>query len=100
MDVTVNSGNVNDSVAFDGLYERLIEKNPEIEAVVMDAGYKTPWISKRVLDDKRMPVLPYKDRWLNRTFLNRRAFGFYFLSKENRKRLEQKSYKLQKTKIV
>jgi len=42
------------------LYERLIEKNPEIEAVVMDAGYKTPWISKRVLDDKRIPVLPYK----------------------------------------
>ena len=60
MDVTVNSGNVHDSVAFDGLYERLIEKNPEIEAVVMDAGYKTPWISKRVLDDKRIPVLPYK----------------------------------------
>lgn len=29
-----------------------------------------------------------------------RAFGFYFLSKENRKRIEQKSYKLQKTKIV
>lgn len=26
----------------------------------MDAGYKTPWISKRVLDDKRIPVLPYK----------------------------------------
>lgn len=49
-----------DSVAFDGLYERLIEKNPEIEAVVMAAGYKTPWISKRVLDDKRIPVLPYK----------------------------------------
>ena len=42
------------------MYERLIEKNPEIEAVVMDAGYKTPWISKRVLDDKRIPVLPYK----------------------------------------
>ena len=60
MDVTVNPGNVHDSVAFDGLYERLIEKNPEIEAVVMDAGYKTPWISKRVLDDKRIPVLPYK----------------------------------------
>ena len=60
MDVTVNPGNVNDNVAFDGLYDRLTEKNPEIEAVVMDAGYKTPWISKKVLDDKRVPVLPYK----------------------------------------
>lgn len=71
MDVTVNSGNVHDSVAFDGLYERLIEKNPEIEAVVMDAGYKTPWISKRVLDDKRIPVLLYKRPMGKQDFLNR-----------------------------
>ncbi len=60
MDVTVNPDNVHDSVAFDGLYERLVKKNPRIKAVVMDAGYKTPWISKRILDDKRIPVLPYK----------------------------------------
>lgn len=26
----------------------------------MDAGYKTPWICKKVFDDKRIPVLPYK----------------------------------------
>lgn len=25
----------------------------------MDAGYKTPWIAKRVLDDSRIPILPY-----------------------------------------
>lgn len=60
MDVTVNPGNVHDSVAFDGLYDRLTEKNPEIKTVVADAGYKTPWISKKVLDDGRIPVLPYK----------------------------------------
>ena len=51
---------MHDSVAFDGLYDRLAEKNPEIKAVVADAGYKTPWISKRILDDGRIPVLPYK----------------------------------------
>ena len=60
MDVTVNPGNVHDSVAFDELYDRLVEKNPEIETVVADAGYKTSWISKKVLDDNRIPVLPYK----------------------------------------
>ncbi len=43
MDVTVNPGNVHDSVAFDGLYDRLVNRFPGIEAVVMDAGYKTPW---------------------------------------------------------
>ncbi len=25
----------------------------------MDAGYKTPWIAKKVLDDGKVPVLPY-----------------------------------------
>lgn len=60
MDVTVNPGNVHDSVAFDGLYERLTDKNPDIQTIVADAGYKTPWISKRILDDGRIPVLPYK----------------------------------------
>lgn len=48
VDVTVNPGNVHDSVAFDGLYDRLTEKHPEIKNVVMDAGYKTPWICKGI----------------------------------------------------
>ena len=60
VDVTVNAGNVHDSTAFDGLYDRMTEKRPEIKAVVMDAGYKTPWICKKVFDDGRAPVLPYK----------------------------------------
>lgn len=60
MDVTVNPGNVHDSVAFDELYDRLVEKHTEIKAVVMDSGYKTPWICKKVIDDGRIPVLPYK----------------------------------------
>lgn len=38
MDVTVNLRNVNDSAAFDGLYDRLTDRNPEIKAVVDDAG--------------------------------------------------------------
>lgn len=60
VDVTVNAGNEYDSAAFDGLYDKMTEKHPEIETVVMDAGYKTPWICKKVFDDKRIPVLPYK----------------------------------------
>ena len=45
---------------FDGLYDRLITSFPKIKAAVLDAGYKTPWICKEVLDDKQIPVLPYK----------------------------------------
>lgn len=60
LDVTLNPGNVHDSVAFDGLYDRLCKAFPEMKYVVADAGYKTPWIAKRVIDDNRIPVLPYK----------------------------------------
>ena len=60
LDVTLNPGNIHDSVAFDGLYDRLCKAFPEMKYVVADAGYKTPWIAKRVIDDNRIPVLPYK----------------------------------------
>lgn len=60
LDVTLNPGNVHDSVAFDGLYDRLCVKFPKMEYLVMDSGFKTPWIAKRVIDDGRYPVLPYK----------------------------------------
>ena len=53
-----------DSTAFDELYDRLILKFPEIHHLVMDCGFKTPWICKRVLDDKRIPGLPCtKGQW-------------------------------------
>lgn len=60
MDVTLNPGNVHDSVAFDGLYDRLTSRFQEIKYAVIDAGYKTPWIAKKVIDDGRIPILPYK----------------------------------------
>ena len=25
----------------------------------MDAGYKTPWIAKKTIDDGKVPILPY-----------------------------------------
>ena len=57
--VEVTAGNIHDSVAWDTLYDKLTEKLPQIEFVTMDAGYKTPWIAKKVLDDSRIPILPY-----------------------------------------
>ena len=60
LDVEVTAGNVHDSVAFELYYDRLIEEFPQIEYVVMDAGYKTPAIARKVLKSNRIPVLPYK----------------------------------------
>ena len=60
LDTVITSGNVHDSVVFDELYEKVIRRFPEIKIITMDAGYKTPWICKRVIDDGRLPSLPYK----------------------------------------
>ncbi len=60
LDVTVVPGNVHDSVSFDGLYDKVIDSFPQIKVVTADAGYKTPWICKRITDDGRIPSMPYK----------------------------------------
>lgn len=59
LDTVVTSGNVHDSAVFDTLYKKVTDQFSEIQTVTMDAGYKTPWICKRVLDDGRVPSLPY-----------------------------------------
>jgi transposase len=60
LDFEVGAGNIHDSRMFDGLYKKLLEKFPEIEAVAIDAGYKIPWIMKQIIDSKRIPAVPYK----------------------------------------
>jgi transposase len=56
----VTPGNINDSTAFDAVYDKVCESFPEIQTVTMDAGYRTPWICKRVFGDERKASLPYK----------------------------------------
>jgi hypothetical protein len=58
--VEVTPGNVHDSVAFDAVYNPVTEAFPQVQAVAADAGYKTPWICKRILDDGRIPSVPYR----------------------------------------
>lgn len=57
--VKVTAGNVHDSVAWDSVYEQVTDRFPEIRYVTMDAGYKQPWIAQRILEDGRIPILPY-----------------------------------------
>lgn len=54
----VTAGNIHDSIAWDKVYDEVTQKYAA-EFIVMDGGYKTPWIAKKVLDDSKVPVLPY-----------------------------------------
>lgn len=53
-------GNVHDSQVFTDLFEELSQQFPEIEAVVVDAGYKTPGICREIIKAGKLPVMPYK----------------------------------------
>ena len=57
--VEVTAGNVSDSVAWDAAYGKATDRFDEAQFMVMDAGYKTPWIAKKTLDDSRIHILPY-----------------------------------------
>lgn len=60
LESTVNAGNMHDSIAFDGIYDRLVENfGADIEFVVADAGYKTPHIARKITEDGYIAVLPY-----------------------------------------
>ncbi|SMC92457.1 IS1182 family transposase [Sporomusa malonica] len=60
LDFEVGAGNIHDSRMFDGLYGKLIRQFPEIQVIAVDAGYKTPWIMKQIIDSNRIPAVPYK----------------------------------------
>lgn len=52
------AGNLHDSTTFEKFYtEKLHTLNPE--KLVLDAGYKTPYISKQLLENSVVPVFPY-----------------------------------------
>lgn len=55
---TVHPGNEHDSRTFPLLYEKMKRFKPDM--IVADAGYKTPAIAHRLLEDGIQPLFPYK----------------------------------------
>jgi transposase len=55
----VTGGNVHDSRMLDEVLNQVIEKVKKPQAVAVDAGYKTPYIAKYIMDQEIRPVMPY-----------------------------------------
>ena len=57
---STNAGNMHDSVAFENIYNELIEEyDEEIENVCLDSGYNTPAICKKIIDSGKEALMPY-----------------------------------------
>lgn len=65
----VCAGNIHDSVSFWSLYEKLKAFDPAV--VVMDTGYRTPAILRRLLLDGRTPLIPRKGPMTKRGFFRK-----------------------------
>ncbi|MDS0528599.1 IS1182 family transposase, partial [Clostridium sp. SHJSY1] len=57
----VTSGNIHDSVAFEDVFKKVHERyTNELMITAIDAGYKTPYIAKLILESDVLPSMPYK----------------------------------------
>ena len=58
--VKAAAGNVHDSQVFSDVFEQVKKRVPDVEAIVVDAGYKTPGICREILEANKVAVMPYK----------------------------------------
>lgn len=65
----VCAGNIHDSVSFWGVYEKLRNFNPAM--LVMDTGYRTPAILRRLLLDGIAPLVPRKGPMTKKGFFRK-----------------------------
>ena len=70
----VCAGNVHDSVSFGGLYDKLKEFDPCL--MVMDAGYKTPAIIRKLLLGGVVPLMPRVDPKTGKGFFRKYEYVY------------------------
>ncbi len=69
-------GNVHDSQVFSDVFQKVIAKHPEVEAVVVDAGYKTPAICREIIKAGKDPIMPYKRPMTKKGYFSKREYVY------------------------
>lgn len=72
----ITPGNVHDSVSFWGIYEKIKTNFPNVHGIVVDSGYKIPAIAKQILDDKKLPIMPYKRPMTKEGFFKKHEYAY------------------------
>ncbi|ADL08354.1 transposase IS4 family protein [Thermosediminibacter oceani DSM 16646] len=74
--VKIAPGNVHDSQVFSDLFQEVNDKFSKIEAVVVDAGYKTPGICREIIEAGALPVMPYKRPMTKDGYFKKREYVY------------------------
>ena len=69
-------GNVHDSVSFWGIYEKIKKEHSSVNGIVVDAGYKIPAIAKQIIDDGKMPIMPYRRPMTKEGFFRKNDYTY------------------------
>ena len=72
----IASGNIHDSITFDGLYKEYKTTSffDETSLICFDNGYQSPAIAKRVFDDNKKLLTPYKRPMTKKGFFKKRDY--------------------------
>jgi len=76
LDVKITAGSLHDSVVFDEVYQSVKQKYGKPKRAVLDAGYKTPWICKQLLDDGVEPYMPYKRPMTKKGYFKKYEYAY------------------------
>lgn len=70
-------GNVHDSVSFDKVRNKLMDKfSDKITFEVLDAGFKTPAICRTIIEDNKTPLMPYTRTKGPKDLINKKEFAY------------------------
>lgn len=70
-------GNVHDSVSFDKVRNKLMNKfSDKITFEVLDAGFKTPAICRTIIEDNKTPLMPYTRTKGPKDLINKKEFAY------------------------
>ena len=70
-------GNVHDSVSFDKVRNKLMNKfSDKITFEVLDAGFKTPAICRTIIEDHKTPLMPYTRTKGPKDLINKKEFAY------------------------
>lgn len=73
----VTPGNVHDSKIFNDVYEKVKKRyDDKIEIIAVDAGYVTPYICKTIIDDNKLPAMPYKRPMTKKGFFKKYEYTY------------------------
>lgn len=72
----VTAGNVHDSVSFWAIYNKMQKEHPNTKGIVLDSGYNIPAIAKQIIDDGKLPIMPYKRPMTKQGFFRKHEYVY------------------------